>query len=82
MFQPIEGLDKHERCKPMNRGKTMKLLRVTGGKEIVEVTKVVINITRKSYLARLRITRTYLYQNQPTGMARVGRISILRAKEN
>ena len=60
----------------------MKLLRVTGGKEIVEVTKVVINITRKSYLARLRITRTYLYQNQPTGMARVGRISILRAKEN
>ena len=60
----------------------MKLLRVTGGKEIVEVTKVVINITRKSYLARLRITRTYLYHNQRTGLARVGRISILRAKEN
>ena len=58
----------------------MKLLRVTGGKEIAEVTKVVINITRKSCFARLKITRTYLYRNQPTGLARVGRISILSAK--
>jgi len=36
------------------------------------INTIIIIITSKSYLVRLKIKRTNLYQNQPTGLRQMG----------